>query len=565
MSAMSCAPPAAGSDGKVRAGASGARDTPKIASLHDSCELGTRMALTGGHVRSLLALLALGLAGCSSDDLLAIDLSCSGDSDCLIGSCLSGQCISTQPASWIHDVEIRTPPSSRFVSTQRAGVSIPSTLPWNLVLPEPVIYETTAFDGTGARIDADVKLVPEDGLTDRPLSLTYRTKVEEPALIPLPAGAYAVRIAPLDASLPSADSEGFTVIGEGGTGLKELRLPERYRRVSGKVRNVGNLTYGIDDVTVSAVGTLTRLRSTTTLSDALGNYELVLPESEDTAFLLTAVQPESRQPAWQFRQVIRVPEDGDREKIIDLDLPSPQVQGVLQLTVRGAGGDPVSGARVSLTSSTAALVEGRSHVLTGTTRADGAVVRDAGSEELPVLRGYYAVEIVPPARAQWARFTGMLDLSGVGNRGRVTLDLSLARRTEVSGEILDAAGRPVQGALVSFEPIDVGPRFQESETDSTGWFSIALDPGNYVMEVLPSTGELPRHARQIAVVGTEDLVLDPTIVPPGFWVDAKVVGSDGSPIPQTDVEVLRDIAGVRHVVSRGTSDDAGDLRLLLPP
>lgn len=517
----------------------------------------------------------IGISACNSeDDALGSALQmCESDAECSTDrSCNRGVCLSRERRNWVLDLEIRPAPSSNFVANQQRQVTVPALSEWAIVLPVPVIHQTTVVDAEGAFVDADLAFRPVDRIEDRPLDLSHRTLQGQPALVPLPTGVYDIRISPLDAARPPVEVEGFVVQPGEMLRRKELVLPERYRELRGEVRARVSVDQRLSGVEVFATGIETGLASTRAISDLDGRYAIALPSSKDTAFRLTAQLPDDLQPSWQFEQIVRVPMEEDREKAIELDLPAEVVRGNAELNVVGIGPqgpEPVADALVVLTASVASIVSGRSYQVSGRTDGEGNL-RVRGEAVVPVLRGLYLASVEPPPRSRFARSTELLDLSAVRNTFTVEAQLALTPRVRVEGSVADADGARAERAQLTFEPVDSGTRAPTTETDENGRYSLDLDPGRYVLLVDPPvqaspTRSSPRHAVPIIVPGgLETFEVREVIIPLGIPVDGVVVSADGSRVPDVEVSLFDSIMGIRYLIGRAVTNELGEMRLFLP-
>lgn len=541
---------------------------PKTGALRPLTRSGPAARTSAALVAWAMGLL-LSLLGCGLSEDAIERAGCRADQDCPSGrACVMTVCVRTDLPGWTLDLEARPAPSSPFVATQRTGVFIPGSGGWRVVLADPVVHETVVLGADGSPIDADLAFRPGEGLADRPIDLTHRARRERPARVPLPAGVYDVRISPLDPELPSVEVYGFSVEPGRDIRLKEFVLPSRYRRLEGFVQDRVLSSRRIEGVEVSAIGMDSGLTSTVDQSGPDGAFSLALPDSEDTTFRLTATLPEALQPAWRFEQVVLVPLGEDREKVVELDIPSSAARGALALVVIGFGPEgpvPVADARVTLTASVAASAEGRSYVVSARTDAEGRA-RGQGQLLLPILRGRYFAVVEPPAGSPFARTAELVDLTGAGNGVTVELQLTVTPRTRIEGLVQAPSGSPVPQARVGFEPVGRTGRFLETETGGDGRYSAALDPGDYVVVVDPRSSEasaLARAAETIRVHGPS-LALEPLTVPYAVPTPGVVVTEEGGPVEGVEISVFGEVTGVRHLIARGISDNQGQVVLQLP-
>ncbi|MEO1228580.1 MAG: carboxypeptidase-like regulatory domain-containing protein [Myxococcota bacterium] len=440
-----------------------------------------------------------------------------------------------------------------------------------LTLTEPVLYDTWVLDANGAAVDADLAFQPSNPIAERPLALTHRARSSRAARVPLPPGNYAIRIAPLDPDIPSVDVTDFVVTPGRDLRLKELFLPDDFRRLRGPVRSRVSTSDVIIGVEVTATGLQSGLMSTTDTSDDDGEYELLLPESSDTAFRVRASLPDRLQPSWEYEQIIRVPDGENREKSIDLDIPSDALRGTVQIEVLGVETRdvrPVADARVTLTASVTTDIEGRVYTVSGRTDADGRLIV-AGTTDIPMLRGSYEVLMTPPSDSPFARIVDTtLTLDAIGNGVSQNVQLVTGRRPRVRGRILDGDRLPIPFAEVILSASDGTLREFDALADEDGVFELTADPGRYVMVVSPrtTTSLFARRAVTIEVPEQQsDVRLEPTILGSPEPVRAFVRTPDGLPVPHVEITLFGELAGLRYVLTRATSGPDGQLLFALYP
>ena len=519
---------------------------------------------------SRLAPLALGLAllgGCGVDDQATFDPGCFADADCPSGRCrIDGTCAPSdlERARGPFDVEVRPPPSSPRVATQRRQVEFPAAGLWIVTLPTPVVHEASIV-GPAGPLAGDLVFQPVEGLADRPIDLVHQTLPEAPARVPLPPGRYGVRILPADRRFPAVQADAFSV-EPGPPRQKALALPDRYRRLFGVVRSRVQASDRIAGARVFAVGVDSGLAATTALTGPDGRYELALPATGDTRFALTAEPPPEEAPAWRFAQVVSVPIGEDREQVIELDLPSAEVKGGIDLEVLGLGPrgpEPVASADVVLTSTSAEDGLSRSFVVRGRTDAEGRL-RVADQDPVALLRGRYRIDIEPRPEAIWARAAPVLDFE-VGGGAVVEAQVVLPPRPLQTGVLRDAAGRPVPFAQLSFLPADADGRVPLAETDADGRFAARIDPGAFVLLIEPqATSDQPSAALPVDVPNDVDPPRLDLRLPGATVVPGVARSESGVGLPEVEVSVFQRIRGRRVRVGRAVSDEDGAFELILP-
>ncbi len=489
---------------------------------------------------------------CADDDVMATAVLCSVDADCGPGGrCEAGVCGPRGTGALAtYEVELRPPVRSSLSAVLETTVWLPPTGPLEWVLPTPVTREVAVTSAAGEPLSADLSFRPAGGGLD----VAARATADRSVSVRLLPGEYEVRISPLDPALPPVQVRSFVVEPGPATLAARFSLPARFRQLTGVVRPRVSMSGRIAGARIEAAGIGTGLSGASVESGRDGSYALALPQSTDARFLVRATLPETAQPAWRYEQIIEVPLGEDRERVIELDVPSEAVRGFVDLDLIGLGPDgpeAVAEAKVTLTAS----VGTRLHEVSGRTDAAGRAAR------LPVLKGEYRVQVEPPIFSPFSRFDGPLDLRTAGNHVTVPAQLTLSPRVQVTGRVTDEDGQPVAFAAVTADAIRDGGRSPEVETEGDGRFVLQLGPGRYLLRVEPRDG--PGLTTVLEVPETDALELELSLGG-GQWVEGTVAADDGSPVEGATVLVFARTEGIRHRVAHATTDPSGRFELWLP-
>jgi hypothetical protein len=520
---------------------------------------------------SAIATLALGglAAGCGA--------AANGNgARCSDPSCLSGPNADATPIliPELH-VEITPPMDSAFVVTQELNVPIGPAPFLTLHLPEPVAIALAIKDPQGSLIDSSVSLRNTESIPGR--EQTVRTEFRSSALksqaLSILPGRYQALISPLDPNRPGLETTYVVRPPTGEIVTKEFQLKPP-RVLSGTVASSLSSDHPFEGVTVRAFSASSGLASTVAKTGPLGAYAILLPDTEDDAFVLIATPPAEDAPAWSYQETITVPEGG-RKKNIGLEPTSPDIQGraTIQIGGTGTGFEPVADARVTLTASRSAGLTTRTFSVNGTTDGDGfVIVRDAGGvRELELLKALYLVEIEPPASSPYARQTTTLDLTKLGPTYTYVEQIPLELKVKVGGTIRSDLGRPVPLASIEIQPLIGRSRAVEARTDAIGSFETALEPGTYLLVVSPRETTDTHEFPPVAVVSIEvpfdvkHFSLPPITLPKSALIRGTLTGAEQAlPIPDAKIEFFYDLGAA--VVSLGAtrSDPNGAFMILLP-
>ncbi len=521
---------------------------------------------------------ALFMIGCAQD---AASIYSPGAENCYQASecpssrrCIDFECVAqSNPALQVLSLEVSPPQDSGYTRTQFLDLdSVELTARGTYELPTPNQYETVIYSADGEAISANLAIFGTPRIAGRELdvnaTLIANTGVAQ--TFRLNEGTYVVRIRPTSDALPGIEVNRFTVRSRAGPIVKEFVLPANYRRLYGKVTSSLSGSTPLAGVTVRAFGLKSGLPSTVSVTNDLGEYALLLPATEDTIFRLVATPPADQHPAWGFEQIVGGidPEQG-RQRVIHLEPTQDDVRGNARFQILGAASGarptaPIANAFVTVTATTTGGVEPPTYSISGITDAAGFMLVEEAAVTttlVPLLRAKYEVHIVPPASTPYATQTVLLDLTAAGPGFTLNEQIAVPQRTKVRGTLRTAAGQVIDNARLEVRPLSKTGRPADASSDGDGDFSIALDPGPYLVIVRPrgirSDGELvPVSAHQISVPADSSYALPPLTAPPGQMIRAQVRGTGQNEVlTKTRVEFFFDVS--QEVVSLGHSETDG--------
>jgi hypothetical protein len=512
------------------------------------------------------------MSACSADFALrASDVPCATASECGPGFiCRSSACVPNMAVGpdEVH-IEVAPPPGTPFPRAQLLAPEVIGGV-LGVRISAPAVYEVRVLD-EGRPIGASVTFFGDPRIPDREVDVTQSISADDinPSVLRLVPGTFTVRVIPDDRSLPGFEAADFTARESVDRQTKDFEVPTAYRSLSGIVASSVSGSSTIAGVEVRAVGIRTGLPSTTAISDDSGRYELLLPDTGETEFRLTADPPASDGPSWSFEQIITVERDASREKPIELEGTRPELRGNVMLDIiglgTGSGPEAVPNASVTLTATQADGLDTRVYRVFGVTDARGrvtATIGGASMTSLPILEGRYVVEVTTPVSSPYASTTALLDLSGV-----LSEQIPLGLKTRVTGSVTSAFGSPVRDASIELIELANG-RVVESETESDGTYKADIDPGSYLIVVRPTrggTGELlPVSATEAKVTDGARFDVAPIALPFGAEVSGAITGDGVGPIADARVEFFIRSADRTISIARTTTNRDGSYSVVLP-
>lgn len=529
--------------------------------------------------------LGLFLVGCAVADeanFAPNAQACVTAADCSGGFvCLDFECTPPGPAApELVSIELDPPDDSGYARTQLLDVPIDGLEAEPLELPMPTEYEAQITDAAGNPLSALLSFFGSPRIPGREIDVSATVAAGGAApVFRLVEGAYVVRIRPNSAEVPGMEVTGFTVRPQPEPTVKQFALPREFRRLWGEVTSSVSNADKLAGVTVVAYGEKSGLASTVSVTDEYGNYELRLPATDDTTFRLVATPPSDAQPAWGFEQVVGgIDAQEGRQRAIRVEPTGEDVRGSARIQVLGTTSDgrlgaPVADAFVTLTATVTGVIEPPVYSVSGRTDADGVLIPNLdgpAAAQVPLLRARYVVRVVPPINTPYKSHRTVLDLTAAQSGFVLDEQVTLTERTRVEGVVRSALDRPVAGALVELLPLASDNRPADAVTDEDGRYSVALDPGPYlvVARALGPTDlgeEVPITAERVEVPDQDRLTLPNLQAAHGRAVQLRVGGAaDGAPVPGTRVELFVRVDDQTVSLGGGETDANGTVTAVVP-
>ncbi|MBI4814880.1 MAG: hypothetical protein HY791_01400 [Deltaproteobacteria bacterium] len=517
-------------------------------------------------LRQFLALGAsIGLiSGCSDEEVALSDfsprLACSTDADCPLGfECGFNSCgEKARPENLTSAyVEIIPPAGVPYARSQLiSAIGAASTI----VLPEAQVFERViVLNAVGESIAARVTVAGDGRLPGLEIEPSVLVLPELPGRLTLSPGRYRAHVVPLDPSTPGMLVRQWDVSSSGPRLEKQFILPGEFPRLEGEVTSRASREQKRAGVRVRAYAVESGLASTEAVSDELGRFEIVLPKTDETTFLVKAAPRDAAGPTWGYEQVVVLAEGDERRLDIPLDDSLPETRGAVRLRVLGLGAngpEPVLGARVTLTASIAP--EFKVLRVEGTTSNDGTVVSPETDELVEVLAARYLIEVRTSLRSEFRSANELVNLSSVHSDMIADAQVLLAKRVLVESRVL-RGGQAIADAQVELES-EAGDVLSD-HTAADGGLRLALDPGRWRMKIFGDG--LPIELRVVEVPDVESTVLDPVELARPIEFGGVIVGGRGEPISGATIGVYAVVEGRTAILGQARSADGGAFRMLL--
>lgn len=238
----------------------------------------------------------------------------------------------------------------------------------------------------------------------------------------------------------------------------------------------------------------------------------------------------------------------------DFQYPSLRL-GTLVGRVIDASGDGVGGVTARLRAGDLTGYDGYEYSSLRTVKTD-----DDGNFTAVVVSGEWRVELIPPDSAE----LGPLDVGDVqisASDVEDLADLALEPTVTLVGQVVDAEGLVLPGAVVSAREQAFGQRGWTSVTDATGTFAMTVSDVPLALEILPpgDRGDLALGRVEVATPSAEVVQASLQVGVPA----SGVVQFLGEPVPFAVVEAT-DESGTRWATGLSGPDGTFELRLPRP-
>ena len=491
---------------------------------------------------------------------------CEADGDCADGSvCEVGFCVVPTTEREIVAVQLTPPNTSEFLTEQFPMVELEqgSQLPALQILRPVLLTGTVTENGAAGPAPVAAQLLlrrVNPSIEGRNLRFQSQSNRDTGFALQVPQGEYDIIVLPDRADLPPHTLRGVPVQVDV---QYDIALPARedYTRLRGRVvyTTAEGENSPLGGIRVRAVDALDATVSTTMETREDGLFDVLVRDTESTVALVLS-------PSEEVRILPRVVITGVQLTGKDVQL-GDQSLGVVQThgrpvfgVVRGADGEAVPGARLVFTGD---VGNGVVNVI--------AQTDTAGSFDLRLPAGRYAVVLVPGADSVWAvTELADIDLTRTGDVPEVLAAVTLPRKARVTGAMLSPTGDPVPNAVVEFRLqslVTADPAATQnfsSRTDDDGRFDLLVHPGVYEVEAIPGEGSGWARGTMAGVeIGAEGVEMD-VMTSPANVAYGVVLTPTSAPMSEALVEIFRrDDRGPR-LVGTGHTDEAGNYVVLVP-
>ncbi len=190
-----------------------------------------------------------------------------------------------------------------------------------------------------------------------------------------------------------------------------------------------------------------------------------------------------------------------------------------------------------------------------------------GRYQLRVFEGSYTLEVSGgPSTYYLPTLSLPLEVGGEGLEQDI--QYATTESHNVTGQIFDSDGRPLQNVIVRFTARDLEERYSaslqtESETDANGLFTVRVVSGAYTIEYIPDydSSAGPLELRDLLHVDG-NLDLEPVTLADRLLLSARVLTDTGRPV--SDALIQAQEIGFDHYVYAAQTDGDGALTLAVP-
>ena len=331
--------------------------------------------------------------------------------------------------------------------------------------------------------------------------------------------------------------------------------------VQGRV--LGALGEGVSGLTVQAIDPEGQIVSSTALTTSgtgtgAGSYQIYIDPvllRAGTATLRLVVRSTSTDPVLPTLEADLVaPAIGSTSRL-DFAVPSYRKPAQFTLPLRGvAAGSLIAGARVravvALSDATTMKLGHRAYyVASGDSDGQGLVKLSLVPAPMGGSNLIYQISIASPARSSFASISQQ-DLP-VGATEGLLGAVTLPRRAEVRGQLLNTDGQPMAGAQIIASRLRTDdlpsqavqfllpPDVPQVVTGDSGHFVLPLDAGDFDLDIVPISGAQARTSLDNVRVGIQDRDLGQLVLPAVTLGQTIVLGPSGQPVRDAKVRIFQ--------------------------
>jgi hypothetical protein len=207
-----------------------------------------------------------------------------------------------------------------------------------------------------------------------------------------------------------------------------------------------------------------------------------------------------------------------------------------------------------------------------------ALIDSTGSAtySLTLPPGVYTVTARPLDQVHEVEMTPAFEVDPAA--GATTPQLRVDTLRPVTGSAAVGDGRPMAGALVEAVPVACAsgaspycmPRDYQTTTDAKGNYTLALDPGSYVLRIQPQDGTLFPWVNQPVLVQATSVEVPPVVVPAPVFAGIQLFDPASNPVVGAVVRVYQVPADASPTkpameVGRAFTDATGTYEMYLAP
>jgi protocatechuate 3,4-dioxygenase beta subunit len=435
----------------------------------------------------------------------------------------------------LYHISFAPPPQTNLLGRQFFNVNLPQgETELNVTLDYGVVVSGTVTSQSGAPI-ADVDLDADDFVTgERIYTPNDDSDTTGAYWIVIPASAYRLRFQPpagtrwiglqldsvyvpsdttIDAILTEGNLLSGTVSDNTGRGLADISIDLRDAVTGEKIYMANNKTD-----TSGAYG----------VAVASGLYNLRFEPPFGSRFV--GVEVDS----------VTIENDVVRDQILESGW-------LFSVFVHDSLGAPIQGADLDFIQESTGIKLFTPH---DETDVDGFTT-------FAVLPDTYTVRVQPPPGSIYERAV----LNGVYVASDTTFNFTLheSDRYSLSGRVTDVSGNGLSDIDVYFFSSLTGDKIpvSDNQTDSTGYFDLAVPAGIFDIEFSPPRGSRYVGLRMFDVTIEGDTTWNDITLDPGLIFTASVFDGNGLPVENVDLDFVSDSSGVELFTPHDDTDADG--------
>jgi len=184
-----------------------------------------------------------------------------------------------------------------------------------------------------------------------------------------------------------------------------------------------------------------------------------------------------------------------------------------------------------------------------------------GNYWIVVPAGEYRIRYQPPAGSRWLP----IQLDTVSILTDRVLDVTFSEGWVLNGHVTDGFSAGIDSIAVDLRDMATGAKIYltNNESDSTGWYNVAVPPGLFQLRYVPPLGSRYVGAAIDSFTIGSDISRDQALQA-GWRISVVVHDSTGAGIANSDLDFIQESTGIKLYTPNDATDSLGSTIITVP-